>query len=303
MPSLDSLKKNIKFEFYEREGNLFEEFVLNIYRLTHPDIRAVKPQGQKGDGANDGYISGELVLQVYAPEELKNKAIEKIEHDFERAKKYGWNYTDWHFVVNDKFKGVYPDIHQKLDELKANNPTLVLKIIDTQTLMDMIVAQLPTNRLRVHVLIGSGKDISEFGDFDAVVQVVDFISKEQGIRSFKDQNFKNFSKEKFKPDGIAKLDINITDEKFYPIFGAYLEKSKEVVQEYIDQIGLDIFGDIGKYITDMYTKYEKNFIPEIALIKTFEEIDSKLEDDRNLQTATWVVIAYFFDICDIGKIE
>lgn len=125
MPSLDSLKKNIKFEFYEREGNLFEEFVLNIYRLTHPDIRAVKPQGQKGDGANDGYISGELVLQVYAPEELKNKAIEKIEHDFERAKEYGWNYTDWHFVVNDKFKGVYPDIHQKLDELKANNPTLV----------------------------------------------------------------------------------------------------------------------------------------------------------------------------------
>jgi hypothetical protein len=246
MPSVDNLKKNIKYEFYDREGNAFEEFVLNIYRLTNPDIRGVKPQGSKGDGANDGYISGDLVLQVYAPEELKDKTIDKIEHDFERAKNYGWNFYRWQFVVNDKFKGVYPDIHKKIDELKLRNPGIEISIVDNQTLMDVIISQLKNNQLKVHVLLNTGKDISEFGDFDAVAQVVDFISKEKEIRGFKDQNFKNFSKEKFKPDGILKLNINIKDEKFYPIFGAYLEKSKEVVEEYIRQIGLDIFSDVGK---------------------------------------------------------
>ncbi len=43
--------------------------------------------------------------------------------------------------------------------------------------------------------------------------------------------------------------------------------------------------------------------PIRALEKTYEVIYNKLEDDGNIQTALWVVIAYFFDICDIGKIE
>ena len=35
----------------------------------------------------------------------------------------------------------------------------------------------------------------------------------------------------------------------------------------------------------------------------YSEFLDKLEDDGNIQTALWVVIAYFFDICDIGRIE
>jgi len=31
-----------------------------------------------GDGANDGYLSGELLLQVYAPENIKADVIKKI---------------------------------------------------------------------------------------------------------------------------------------------------------------------------------------------------------------------------------
>ena len=37
--------------------------------------------------------------------------------------------------------------------------------------------------------------------------------------------------------------------------------------------------------------------------KNKSEFLDKLEDDGNIQTALWVVIAYFFDICDIGRIE
>ena len=75
------------------------------------------------------------------------------------------------------------------------------------------------------------------------------------------------------------------------------------MEEFIPQIGFDLFTSIGKYIQQDYQKYEKTLKPDRALIKTYEGIYIKLENDKNLETALWVVIAYFFDICDIGKIQ
>jgi len=299
-----SIIDKLDLAFYKKNGNEFEDFVVGAYKLKYPDLLAVKPQGQKGDCANDGYFSGSLLLQVFAPEKVEaQKAIEKINHDFNRAKDCGWNFSEWHFVVNDKFNKIHTDIHKAIDELKQNNKSFTIKLIDSETLKSDIIGQLKENKLRVYILLNADKDISQFGDFEAVEKVIDAISKEQDIRSFSDKNFRNFSKEKFKPDGIKKLEINIKDEDFANMFGAYIEKSKEVIEEYKSQIGLDLFTDIGSYITDNFNTYDKSYISEEALLKTFEKIYIKLEDDRNLETALWVVIAYFFDICDIGKTE
>ncbi len=61
------INDKLKLAFYEKNANEFEKFVVSVYKLEFPDLLSVKPQGQKGDGANDGYISGKLILQVYAP--------------------------------------------------------------------------------------------------------------------------------------------------------------------------------------------------------------------------------------------
>ena len=60
---------------------------------------------------------------------------------------------------------------------------------------------------------------------------------------------------------------------------------------------------MGKHIQESYQKYEKRFKSEIALKKSYEELYQKMNDDQNLQTALWLIIAYFFDICDIGEIK
>lgn len=294
----------LKLAFYEKNGNEFEKFVVSIYKLQFPDLLAVKPQGQKGDGANDGYISGKLVVQVYSPEQVEaNKTIEKMLHDFERAKNYGWNFNEWNFVVNDKFNNLHNDIHKALDKLKKNNPSFIIKLIDAETLKDKIISQLNENKLRVYIILNTDKDISEFGDFEKVEKVIDALSKEKSIRKIQAVEFKNFSFEEFLPNGVEKLEINIKDEDLSKFFGMHIEKSKEVMEEYIPQIGLDLFVDIGKYIQDIYKKFEEKMKPEYALLKTYNIIYNKLDDDANLQTALWVIMAYFFDICDIGKIK
>ena len=304
MASIIDISDKIDLAFFKKSGNEFEDFIVRFYKIDYPALLAVKPQGSKGDGANDGYLSDELLLQVYAPQKLDAKsAIEKIEHDFNRAKSESWNFKEWHFVVNDKFSNIHKDIHQRIDELKKDNPAIIIKLRDSETLKNMIVNLLESNRLKVFILLNIDKDISEFNSFEQVEQVIESISKEKAIRGFSDKNFKNFSKEIFLPDGIKKLEINIKDEDTFKQFGAYLEKSKEVIEEYKEQIGLDLFEDVGEYIIKEYEKYSSSFKAEESLSKTFNALYGKLEDDRNLETALWVVIAYYFDICDIGEIK
>ena len=76
--NLKKIEKDLKFLFYEKKGNEFENFIVSIYKILFPNLLAVKPQGQKGDGSNDGYASGNLVIQVYAPEKIEaTKTIKK----------------------------------------------------------------------------------------------------------------------------------------------------------------------------------------------------------------------------------
>lgn len=307
MSSIETFNDKIKLAFYEKNENDFEKFVVSVYKISYPEFMGVKPQGSKGDGANDGYLSGKLLLQVYAPEKIDATAsIKKINHDFERAKTYGWDFKEWHFVVNDKFKNIPTDIHLAIDQLKIANPAYEIKLIDSQTFQNGILGLLDQNRLRIYILLNADKDISEFGDFEKVEKVIEAIASESGIRSSKSTEYINFSKVNFLPDSIKKLEININEkdnEALFRFFGSHIEKAQEVMEEFIPKIGLDLFASIGKYIQQDYQKYEKTLKPDIALMKTYEGIYIKLENDKNLETALWVIIAYFFDICDIGRIQ
>ena len=304
MPTLFDMDNKIELIFYKKDGNDFEDFVVKLYKIKYPNLVGVKPQGSKGDGANDGYLAGELVLQVYAPEKIEaKKAIDKLEHDFKRAKEENWNFNEWHFVINDKFKSVHRDIHHKIDELREKNPTIDIRVVDNQTLKNMIYDLQTDDSLKIHVLLEMDKDISNFGDFEKFETIVDFLSKEQAIKCITTSDFMNFSKEVFLPDGIKKLEINIKDAYFSKTFGTYIEKSTGIIEEFKDKVGLDEFENVGKYIQEIYKKYEKRVIAEQALLKTHEEIYKKIDSDQNLETSLWITMAYFFDICEIGAIE
>jgi len=304
MPTLFDMDDKIKLSFYEKDGNNFEDFTVNLYKIKYPNLVGIKPQGSKGDGANDGYLAGELVLQVYAPQRLEaKKAIEKLEHDFQRAKDENWNFNQWHFVLNDKFNNIHRDIHHKVDELKELNSNIDIRLIDNQTLKDMLYDLQPTNSLKVHVLLEMDKDISSFDDFEKFETIVDFLSKEQAVKNITTHDFMNFSKKTFLPDGIKKLEINIQDEYFSKIFGTYIEKSTGIIEEFKEKVGLDEFENVGNYIQNVYQKYEEKVVSEQALLQTHKEIYRKIDSDQNLETSLWVTMAYFFDICDIGAIK
>lgn len=297
------MESKIKLILYEKNKNEFEDFVIEVYRIEYPDIQSVKPQGQKGDGGNDGYVPNELVLQCYAPEHIDAKQTnDKIERDLNRAINSGWKFKEWHFVINDKFKGISRDIHHKIDELNDKYKDIEIKLIDSEILKAKILNNFKDSPYKVYNLLNYEAEINRFNDLNLLINTIDFIAQDSMLLKFNQSNaFVNFSLEKFNPDGQKKLQINIRNKDFLKLFGAFMEKSIEIVEEYKDNI--DNFEEVGKIIKEIFLKFNKKFDSEISLQKTFNYFNNRNnKTNQNFQLALWIVIAYFFDICDIGDL-
>lgn len=304
--SNSGIESKINVMIYETNKDEFEKFVIETYRIKYPNIQSVKPQGQKGDGGNDGYVPNELVLQCYAPENIDAKQTnDKIENDLDRAINSGWKFREWHFIINDKFKGIPRDVHHKIDELNDGHKNIEIKLIDSKILKNKLIDYSKSNLFEVYCLLKYDIEVFSFNNIQLIIKIVDFISEDSLLHNFNTtESFINFSLEKFNPDGIAKIKVNISNESFLKMFGAYLEKSKEIIEEYKEQIGLEKFQEVGEIIKYKFNSLRNSFSPEESLRKTHIYFTRRNIDkvDQNYQLALWIVIAYFFDICDIGDL-
>lgn len=112
-------------QIHEADGQRFEDLFTKIMSYKCRDFQPVKPYGNIGDRKNDGLIESEnTYFQVYAPETVSkniNLAINKLRNDFEGLHKH-WNelceIKKFYFVLNDKYKGAPPQLHQEMLRIK-----------------------------------------------------------------------------------------------------------------------------------------------------------------------------------------
>jgi hypothetical protein len=121
-----SYQKDFKIAFLKARGNAFQRLFETLMGKIYPnDFIACRPWGNIGDRKNDGYLSSKRILfQVYAPNEISaSKAISKINEDFEGAKEH-WEecFNEWVFVHNTHDGRLSPQIIEKLEKLKLENP-------------------------------------------------------------------------------------------------------------------------------------------------------------------------------------
>lgn len=128
------------------DGTAFETLFTQTMQACNANFEQVKPQGQYGDRKNDGFDSvAGTYYQVYAPENIQLKAkntIDKLVVDFEGL------YEHWHpiapiktfyYVVNDKYKGVYPSLHEEILTLRKRFPHVVIKLFLSKSLEDVFM--------------------------------------------------------------------------------------------------------------------------------------------------------------------
>lgn len=122
------LSLQFKIRILSKNGSEFQSFFEDIMEKAFSDFQKVKPNGNKGDGGNDGYRKKlGIYYQVYAPNTPKvneANAARKLRDDFRKLQKE-WAQTssikEYCFVFNDKYEGSVQMIEQAMTELKKDN--------------------------------------------------------------------------------------------------------------------------------------------------------------------------------------
>lgn len=144
----------IKVQILERDGDAFEKLFTQIMSASNPNFQQVKPQGKFGDRKNDGFDKNEGVYyQVYAPENSKislSNTINKLNTDFAGLKQY-WDtirkIETFYFVLNDKYKGVYPTLISELTKLEKTHTSIKFRLLTAKELEEIFV-KLPLDKIQ-----------------------------------------------------------------------------------------------------------------------------------------------------------
>lgn len=111
------------------DGNEFEQLFVDTMKFKHGEkFTPIKATGSIGDKANDGYRHEDYIFyQVYGPEDLKlpytlRYAKSKLRKDYikllEHIANGEWTeIKEFHYVVNDKNKGLPPELAETRDDL------------------------------------------------------------------------------------------------------------------------------------------------------------------------------------------
>jgi hypothetical protein len=129
----------------QADGQAFEDLFCQLMRKRHEDFNQVKAYGRIGDMKNDGFLeeTGQF-FALYGPEDISKKAtvdyaINKIEEDVSGLVKQWqgtYNIKEILFTVNDKGKGLAPQIYQCLPKLRKQFPTIQIKTFTYNNLID-----------------------------------------------------------------------------------------------------------------------------------------------------------------------
>ncbi len=128
-----------KLQCHEASGTEFQSLFEKIIKRAKPEFISIKPYGNIGDRKSDGMLNaGETIFQVYSPDELSMKEVQKkIEEDLAGAvTHWGDTMKTWVFVYNAR-RGLAPDIPRELIVQQEKFPNIKIDYIDNDMLWEM----------------------------------------------------------------------------------------------------------------------------------------------------------------------
>jgi hypothetical protein len=112
-------------KIYKADGQQFEDIFSDIMKYAYPDFQQIRPYGRAGDMKNDGYIKSKgIYFQVYGPEDIAKSvsyAKRKLREDFSGLLQEWKHVNEFYFVINDKYKGIPPDLEIEVNKLITEN--------------------------------------------------------------------------------------------------------------------------------------------------------------------------------------
>jgi len=296
-------------------GMPFQNLFADIMGYARPDFTPVKPQGSEGDWKNDGHepLAGRY-YQVYAPERFDEAAaIKKLQDDFAGLlAKWGDDAVypngvqEFYFVINDGYRftpGVYPTTIATLEFLRQQHGLKVCKPFLCKHLEDIFL-DLPVDKI-VSVLGGFAPNPADIKvlPFTLVDEVIRHIVENTGPRSLQQtMNNPDFD-QKIIFNGLAATGHLLRDAAYRlgsleEYFSAQSNFTRKEVRDHLKALYDESKTPLGNNEPADQSKADRQMFYILdAITPQPPEANPRLV--KELQDAALVVMAYFFEVCDI----
>lgn len=316
MNTIDKALARMRFQtmIAKSMGMQFENIFTSVMTYASSDFSPVKPQGANGDWKNDGHEpKAGRYYQVYAPEVFDEAAaINKIEVDFAGlVKKWGdaavypIGIKEFHFVINDGYRinlGVYPTTYQKLEALRLTYKLDECKPFLSKDLEDKLLNLKDDQIYSIIGFLPNPADIKVLR-YDLLSEVIGHIINNPIGRSLQHKlvspEFDEkiiFNRLNYTGDWLKSADYRRGSlEDFFNSNSQFARQDvRDKLKAMYDASVVLGFVDIPGGATKEDQQFE-NILMQIAP----HAADISPRQHKDLQDAALVVMAYFFEACDI----
>lgn len=290
------------------EGMAFQNFFSEIMQYSDSDFKPVKPQGSQGDWKNDGHNpKAGCYYQVYSPERFdESSAVNKLKHDFTglvskwgETSVYPNGVQEFYFVINDRFRvtpGGYPTTIASLEKLKQIHRLKKCELFLSKDLEDILLGLKEDQIISVIGYPPNPADIDVL-PLNLVHEVITHIIDSTRIRSF-NQSLVN-------PDFDSKIKFNRLDVTGHLLRDANYRSWS--LEEYFNANSKFIRQEVRDRLKGLYDEVKSLDLQggtDGQLFHILNQITPTLSNTNNrlmkeLQDAALVLMAYFFEFCDI----
>lgn len=283
------------------KGAAFQDLFNAVMNRAHKDFVPMRPYGNLGDRKNDGYIRGQgLFFQVYSPSGRPNlaKAIAKVKTDFHGLLAY-WKPTHsiggFCFAFNDEYAGSIVPIQVALDDLENTSgiPCSVYLAKD----LEQEALSLPLEQLEdvLNTLVPEVDELPD-ADYAAVRDVVQFIMESQ-LPPASDGAL-------LAPDFSKKIAFNGLSEHVGSLLLVAARQSEVLVDFFSHRAGTHL-QDLRNHLASVYEDAKRDGAADgetadAIFFRILERITPpQANRSRTIQNAALIVMAYYFEACDI----
>jgi len=271
--------------------NWFSTMAAYVYKT---DFEQIKPSGSKGDKKCDGHrISTETIYQCYAPESSENfgrKAKNKIEDSFPEVVNLWPKMKMWIFIHNHK-AGLPPLANDKLEELRDTYPDIKFSAVSREFLKSELHDKLKITDL-FEVYPEAAKNVKGI-DMESIRPLLKRIIAEK-----KDELDNNA------PFGEIPNQAKIEFNNLSAASKGVINRGRvhvSVVERYLNNMNMP------ENVTRIQETIRRKYLELVDYGYGSDDILSKIIESLRIEStieefvACGVIVAYFFDTCDIFK--
>ena len=294
----------IKFQnmVLRSDKQAYEDLFTRVMQSYDHNFQPVKPHGREGDKKCDGYnkTTGQY-YQVYAPEDLSGKekiAQEKLDKTIEGIFSYWQSVSpikEFYFVINDKYNGVWPTIHQQLsqyskiyqvktDTFLCNKLENIFLELTDEEIFDILGGLLPNAANITNI------ELSVLGE--VIDHMMNFATKPQEERFPEDPNFDKKIKFNDLSDYFAMMLI-VAYRQTYIIDDFFMYQSSFPKQDL--KLIFSDFYSIAQETVPASMENRSDIIFQII----WDEASPR--NTKSIRDAVLVLMAHYFESCDIFK--